>query len=235
MNPSPALTVNRTDGKNLKKGKLVDEQNRRNDLRSKGQLVEKFIVYPLMIEVPIRLTKHDMLFRAEYGGKGFYSKDGEDIKRQVEAFVKASNTLKWTPYIAISLEESHFCVPGAVDINFGIGRFYIGKNDKILRKLEWNEWERLHENSEADKLSARLVTASRWTDIDPEVEASGGETYYRPYSKKLWKGLETLHKSLQEAKGKILQLITTEKGIARIEGGGKLALTSGETRNKGGP
>lgn len=206
-------------------------------MRAKGQLIEKFIVCPLGITVDIRLTKNDMLFRAEYGGKKFHSKNGEDIKRQVGDFVRASSELKWTPFIAISLEQGHFCEEGSVDIIFGIRRFYIGKNDDVLRELSWSVWERLHhEKTEGVALSSRLIMRSDLTNIDPETEdTDGGEMFYRPYNEKLWKGLEALHKSLQEAKDKILQLITTEEGISRIAGGGKLALTSKAGNNRGTP
>ena len=60
-----------------------------------------------------------------------------------------------------------------------------------------------------------------------DVEFTSGKVY-RPYTEELWAGVEKLREAITQMNARIVELISTNEGIARIVSGGQLMLGGGD-------
>ena len=166
-------------------------------------------------KVALRLDKSSMTFQAKWADKTYRDKDGAALRKQILGLIEASEHLSFHPVIQIEVMRpgGQFGSGRKVDISMRLGRFYYADSDSGLLKLGWESRGNKHRIKHWNP-------GKHFTGLPchvPHCYSYDSDHYYLAYSEDLWAGLAVLLDCIEQAKARVIQLLSADDIVPRLE------------------
>jgi hypothetical protein len=187
---------------------------------SKKTIQVSTITYDLAnVSIPVTVDRDTKFFRATFAEKTFEHADGNTLEQIVLAAIKASLQVEWHPIIQVApiSSNSRYGVPRDETIlGFDIERKWVALfPDGVYKEVQWD--------AQGDKEQYRLQWSHCFDWSREKLGAfgppcilrgyGGRDTYYLPYTERLWDRFQVLLEKIKDLRTQILTLLGTQDGL----------------------
>ena len=167
-------------------------------------------------KVALRLAKSSMTFQAEWAGKVYRNKDGAVLRKQILELIEASEHLVFHPVI-----EAEVARPGygsyssgrRAQVSLCVDRFFYAESSSGgLLKLAWERQDSSRQR--------HWNPGEGFTGVPchiPHCYSYDPDRHYLVYSDDMWAGLGVLLDAIEQAEGRINEILSADDTLARIE------------------
>lgn len=196
--------------------------------RGAGKIIEKIRIDGVSELIEIRMVKEygKINFFSNFGEKSFSGTDIQKVIQDVTKCAKETININWIPIIEIEVGDSQESFGHGTKVSFDFSRYYFGIVGERVESVKWSMIDnKVFSDADILRSSRNYKELKELKDGFP-MDEPDRRTYYRPYSEKLWAGLERMREMLVDASKRLNELVGSEAGIKKIMSGGALMLTA---------